>query len=178
MVRFRRLHSNVSDGLAEKEPRRRFGYNPDGTGFRIYASGPSHAVGLAIDLNRGLWGSVNERDELATTPPDYITRIQENASTGWGRGITSAIIRTRVMPANTRAGRQGHRAGRCCYKPFSLIVHDVLHGQQISGPISRRHLRSRTWFVEPRPPHRLQNHLCPDQGWKAAGDTDDFMTGL
>jgi glucose/arabinose dehydrogenase len=78
-------HSNVNDDELEKNRADVLQYNPDGTGFRIYASGIRNAVGLAIDPKSGeLWGSVNERDGLGDDlPPDYITRIQENGFYGW-----------------------------------------------------------------------------------------------
>jgi glucose/arabinose dehydrogenase len=78
-------HSNVNDDEFEKHRADVLQYNPDGTGFRIYASGIRNAVGLAIEPKTGvLWGSVNERDGLGDDlPPDYITRIQENGFYGW-----------------------------------------------------------------------------------------------
>jgi glucose/arabinose dehydrogenase len=78
-------HSNVSDDELEKNRADVLQYNPDGTGFRIYAPGIRNAVGLAIEPKTGeLWGSVNERDGLGDDlPPDYITRIRENGFYGW-----------------------------------------------------------------------------------------------
>jgi glucose/arabinose dehydrogenase len=78
-------HSNINDDELEKHRADVLQYNPDGTGFRIYASGIRNAVGLAIEPTTGeLWGSVNERDGLGDdVPPDYITRIQENGFYGW-----------------------------------------------------------------------------------------------
>lgn len=60
-------------------------YNPDGSGFRVYAYGLRNAVGIAVQPETGqLWGSVNERDELGDDlPPDYITRIQDGGFYGW-----------------------------------------------------------------------------------------------
>ncbi|PYP91439.1 MAG: sorbosone dehydrogenase [Candidatus Angelobacter sp. Gp1-AA117] len=60
-------------------------YNPDGSGFRIYAYGIRNAVGIAVQPETGqLWGSVNERDELGDNlVPDYITHIQDGGFYGW-----------------------------------------------------------------------------------------------
>jgi glucose/arabinose dehydrogenase len=60
-------------------------YNPDGTGFRVYAYGIRNAVGIAVQPGSGqLWGSVNERDDLGDNlPPDYITHIQDGGFYGW-----------------------------------------------------------------------------------------------
>ena len=60
-------------------------YNPDGSGFRIYASGIRNAVGIAIHPQTGqLWASVNERDGLGDDlVPDYITSVKEDGFYGW-----------------------------------------------------------------------------------------------
>lgn len=60
-------------------------YNPDGSGFRVYAYGLRNAVGITVQPETGqLWGSVNERDELGDDlPPDYITHIQDGGFYGW-----------------------------------------------------------------------------------------------
>ena len=80
-------HSNVFENPKENEDRRAdiLEYNPDGTGFRIYASGIRNAVGIAIHPQTGeLWASVNERDGLGDDlVPDYITRVKEGGFYGW-----------------------------------------------------------------------------------------------
>jgi glucose/arabinose dehydrogenase len=78
-------HSNVNDDEQEKNRADVLEYNPDGTGFRVYAWGIRNPVGLAIEPQTGqLWASVNERDALGDNlPPDYITRVQENGFYGW-----------------------------------------------------------------------------------------------
>jgi glucose/arabinose dehydrogenase len=60
-------------------------YNPDGTGFRLYASGIRNAVGIAVNPQTGdLWASVNERDELGDDlVPDYVTRVRDGGFYGW-----------------------------------------------------------------------------------------------
>ncbi len=60
-------------------------YNPDGTGYRIYAWGVRNAVGLAVHPQTGaLWCSTNERDGLGDDlVPDYISRVVENGFYGW-----------------------------------------------------------------------------------------------
>jgi glucose/arabinose dehydrogenase len=60
-------------------------YNPDGSGFRVYAYGIRNAVGIAVQPETGeLWGSVNERDGLGDDlVPDYITHIQDGGFYGW-----------------------------------------------------------------------------------------------
>lgn len=79
--------SNANENGNENEERRAdiLEYNPDGTGFRIYAYGIRNAVGIAVHPQTGdLWASVNERDELGDDlVPDYITRIRDGGFYGW-----------------------------------------------------------------------------------------------
>src|SRR5207237_4765741 len=59
--------SNDDEGGTAEEDRRAdvLEYNPDGSGFRLYATGIRNAVGIAVDPKTGrLWASVNERDGL------------------------------------------------------------------------------------------------------------------
>ncbi len=60
-------------------------FNPDGSGFRIYASGLRNCVGEAINPTTGdLWCSTNERDGLGDNlPPDYLTHVQDGGFYGW-----------------------------------------------------------------------------------------------
>ena len=80
-------HSNVFERPDENEERRAdiLEYNPDGSGFRIFASGIRNAVGIAIHPKTGeLWASVNERDGLGDDlVPDYITRVKDGGFYGW-----------------------------------------------------------------------------------------------
>src|SRR6266850_578155 len=60
-------------------------YNPDGTGFRIFASGLRNPTALAWQPGTNtLWTSVNERDNLGDDlAPDYITSVKEGGFYGW-----------------------------------------------------------------------------------------------
>ncbi|HLM58271.1 MAG TPA: sorbosone dehydrogenase family protein [Pyrinomonadaceae bacterium] len=79
--------TNVWERPDDKEERRAdiLEYNPDGTGFRVYAYGIRNAVGIAVHPETGeLWASVNERDGLGDDlVPDYITRVREGGFYGW-----------------------------------------------------------------------------------------------
>ncbi len=79
--------SNVWENPNEDEKNRAaiLEYNPDGTGFRLYATGIRNAVGIAIHPETSeLWASVNERDGLGDDlVPDYITRVREGGFYGW-----------------------------------------------------------------------------------------------
>ncbi len=83
-------HSNDADGVAgllrsEEHRADVLQFNPDGTGFRIYASGLRNCVGMAINPTNGdLYCSTNERDGLGDNlPPDYITHVQDGGFYGW-----------------------------------------------------------------------------------------------
>jgi glucose/arabinose dehydrogenase len=60
-------------------------FDPQGKGRRIYATGIRNCVGMAVNPSSGeVWCSTNERDGLGDNlPPDYITRVRENAFYGW-----------------------------------------------------------------------------------------------
>lgn len=59
--------------------------NPDGSGYRIYASGLRNPVGLAWQPNTDiLWTTVNERDNLGDNlVPDYATSLKDGGFYGW-----------------------------------------------------------------------------------------------
>lgn len=60
-------------------------YNPDGTGYKLFASGLRNPIGLAFNPKNGeLWTAVNERDELGDDlVPDYVTSVREGAFYGF-----------------------------------------------------------------------------------------------
>jgi glucose/arabinose dehydrogenase len=60
-------------------------YNPDGTGYRVFASGLRNPVGIAFSRRRNtLWAAVNERDGLGDDlVPDYVTSVKEGGFYGW-----------------------------------------------------------------------------------------------
>jgi len=60
-------------------------FNPDGTGFRVFASGLRNPVGLTLQPGTDtLWVAVNERDNLGDDlVPDYATSLKEGGFYGW-----------------------------------------------------------------------------------------------
>ena len=60
-------------------------FNPDGTGYRVYASGIRNPVGLALQPGTDiLWTAMNERDNLGDDlVPDYATSVREGGFYGW-----------------------------------------------------------------------------------------------
>jgi glucose/arabinose dehydrogenase len=79
--------SNVWEEPTTNEERRAsiLEYKPDGTGYRLFASGIRNAVGIAVHPRTGeLWASVNERDGLGDDlVPDYVTRVRDSGFYGW-----------------------------------------------------------------------------------------------
>ena len=60
-------------------------FNPDGSGYRVYASGIRNPVGLALQPGTDiLWTAVNERDNLGDDlVPDYATSVKDGGFYGW-----------------------------------------------------------------------------------------------
>jgi glucose/arabinose dehydrogenase len=60
-------------------------FNPDGSGYRIFASGIRNPVGLAWQPGTDtLWTAVNERDNLGDSlVPDYATSVRDGGFYGW-----------------------------------------------------------------------------------------------
>src|SRR5215470_3917514 len=73
-------------------------YNPDGTGFRVFASGLRNPVGLALQPGTDtLWTAVNERDNLGDDlPPEYTTSVKDGGFYGWPYSYIGAHVDTRV----------------------------------------------------------------------------------
>ncbi len=60
-------------------------FNPDGSGYRVYASGLRNPVGLALEPGTDtIWTTVNERDNLGDDlVPDYATSLKDGGFYGW-----------------------------------------------------------------------------------------------
>ncbi len=85
----KKLYVSVgSETNVGEEPEKRAAileYNPDGTGYRVYANGIRNPVGLAFHPVTGeMWTACNERDGLGNElVPDYITAVKEGGFYGW-----------------------------------------------------------------------------------------------
>jgi glucose/arabinose dehydrogenase len=73
-------------------------YSPDGTNFRVFASGLRNPVGLALQPGTNtLWTAVNERDNLGDdTPPEYATSVKDGGFYGWPYSYIGGHVDTRV----------------------------------------------------------------------------------
>jgi glucose/arabinose dehydrogenase len=60
-------------------------FNPDGSGYRVFASGIRNPVGLAWQPGTNtLWTAMNERDNLGDNlVPDYATSVKDGGFYGW-----------------------------------------------------------------------------------------------
>lgn len=60
-------------------------FNPDGSGYRIFASGIRNPVGLALQPGTDIvWTAINERDNLGDDlVPDYATSVRDGGFYGW-----------------------------------------------------------------------------------------------
>ena len=60
-------------------------FNPDGSGYRVYAFGIRNPVGLALQPGTDIvWTAVNERDNLGDDlVPDYATSLKDGGFYGW-----------------------------------------------------------------------------------------------
>jgi glucose/arabinose dehydrogenase len=173
-------HSNNNDDALEKNRADVLEYNPDGSGFRVYASGIRNAVGLAIEPQTAqLWGSVNERDGLGDDlPPDYITHIQEGGFYGW----PWYYVGNHQDPAH--AGKPPELASK-------VIVPDVLLQSHMASLCMTFYTASQfpaqfqgaafaaehgSWNRARRVGYKV---ICvPLKNGKASGEYDDFLTGF
>jgi glucose/arabinose dehydrogenase len=60
-------------------------YNPDGSGYRLFASGLRNPIGLAFNpTTKQLWTAVNERDGLGDDlVPDFVTSVKDGGFYGF-----------------------------------------------------------------------------------------------
>jgi glucose/arabinose dehydrogenase len=174
-------HSNVNDDAQEKHRADILQYNPDGSGFRIYAWGIRNAVGLAIEPQTGgLWASVNERDELGdNVPPDYITHIQENGFYGWPwyyignhqdprhQGEHPELAEKIIVPDVLI---QAHSASLCMTFYTATQFPAAYHGYAFAAEHGSWNRSNRTGYKV----------ICVPiaNGKSVGGEYDDFLTGF
>lgn len=95
------LSVGSEQNIGPKEEERRAAvleYNPDGTGFRLFASGLRNAVGKAFNPVTGmLWATVNERDGLGDDlVPDFFTSVKRGGFYGWPTYYIGSNVDPRV----------------------------------------------------------------------------------
>ncbi|HHY85504.1 MAG TPA: sorbosone dehydrogenase family protein [Verrucomicrobia bacterium] len=172
--------SNVSDDARERNRANVLEFNPDGSGFRIYAWGIRNPVGLAIEPTTGdLWASVNERDGLGDNlPPDYITRVQEGGFYGWPwyyignhqdprhEGKRPDLADKVIVPDVLV---QAHMASLC----MTFYTGTQFPPEYRGGAFAAEH---GSWNRHQRVGYKVI--YVPIQDGKATGEYVDFMTGF
>jgi len=174
-------HSNDNDDAFEKHRADILQYNPDGSAFRIYATGIRNAVGLAIEPQTGgLWASVNERDQIGDNlPPDYITHIEENGFYGWPwfylgdhqdprhKGEHPELAGKIIVPDVLL---QAHSASLC----MTFYTASQFPSQYRGCAFAAEH---GSWNRSVRTGYKI---ICVPikDGKSVAGEYDDFLTGL
>ena len=75
-------------------------FNPDGSGFRIFASGLRNVIGLTCHPQTGaVWATVQERDALGDDlVPDYVTSVKDGGFYGWPYYYIGANPDPRMSP--------------------------------------------------------------------------------
>jgi glucose/arabinose dehydrogenase len=88
-------------GVEEEKRAAILEYNPDGSGYRVFASGIRNPVGLAFNPVTGqLWATCNERDGLGDDlVPDYFTSVREGGFYGWPYSYIGANLDPRMRGA-------------------------------------------------------------------------------
>jgi len=96
--------SNIAEKGIENEKFRAniLEINPDGSGFKVYASGLRNPVGMGwAPGTKTLWTVVNERDKLGDElVPDYFTSVKKDGFYGWPYSYFGQHIDSRVAPSN------------------------------------------------------------------------------
>jgi glucose/arabinose dehydrogenase len=155
-------------------------YNPDGTGFRIFASGLRNPVGLALQPGTDIiWTCVNERDNLGDDlPPEYATSVKDGGFYGWPYSYIGSHVDTRVPQKDTDLVKRA-------------LVPDILIPAH-SAPLGL------AFYMGTQFPQRFRNGLfvalhgswnrssangykvifVPFQNGKPSGPPEDFLTGF
>lgn len=172
--------SNVSDDAREERRASILQYNPDGSGYRLYASGIRNPVGLAVHPETGdVWTSVNERDELGDhLVPDYVTRVQEGGFYGWPWYYIGPNQDPRHM------GKRPELRDRVIVPDVLLQSHSAsLDMTFYTGSQFPRDYRNHAFAAEHGSWNRSRRTgykvvRIPLRGGKATGEYEDFMTGF
>ncbi len=89
-------------------------YNPDGTGFRVFASGLRNPVGSGVAAgNEHTRTAVNERDNLGDDTAARVRDVrQRRRLLRWPYSYIGAHVDTRVPQSEPELVKRAHRAGR------------------------------------------------------------------
>jgi glucose/arabinose dehydrogenase len=178
-------HSNDADGVAgllrsEEHRADVLQFNPDGSGFRIFASGIRNCVGMAINPTTGdLYCSTNERDGLGDNlPPDYITNVQDGGFYGW----PWYYLGNHVDPRHK--GEHPELAGKVIVPDVLLQAHSAslemtfYEGNQFPAEYRGDGFAAEhgSWNRSRRTGYKVIRVIMRDG--KPTGEYEDFMTGF
>jgi glucose/arabinose dehydrogenase len=155
-------------------------YNPDGTGFRIFASGIRNPVGLTLQPGTNtIWTAVNERDNLGDDlVPDYATSVKDGGFYGWpycyiGNHVDSRVPQEKpdlvaratvpdiLIPAHSAALGLTFYAGTQFPQHYRNGLFVALHG---------------SWNRSKAAGYKVI--FVPFQNGKPSGPIEDFLTGF
>ena len=140
-------------------------FNPDGSGYRVYASGIRNPVGLALQPGTDIvWTAVNERDNLGDDlVPDYATSLKDGGFYGWPYSYIGQNYDPRYAGRVSRSRQARDRARRADPGARGRARHHLLHRHAISAALSQRRLRGAARIVEPVGGVGLQGGVLPDE---------------
>lgn len=170
--------SNVDSG----EPEQRAAisrYNPDGSGYELYATGTRNPTSIYFHPTTGeLWASVQERDLLGDDlVPDYLTRIEQGGFYGWPyayfgpnedprrKGEKPDLVKKAIVPdvslgAHTAVIDWKFYTGKQFPAKYQGGAFVALHG---------------SWNRSKRVGYSVA--FVPMKGGQAAGPAEEFLTG-
>lgn len=144
-------------------------YNPDGTGYRPFATGLRNPNGLVFNpVTHELWAVVNERDGLGDDlVPDYFTSVKDGGFYGWPYSYIGANLDPRM------GGKGQDLAARAIIPDVLIQAHSAPLGAVFyTGALFPQRLRERrvrrpARLLEPVAAHRLQGGAGPLPEWEA-----------
>ena len=145
-------------------------FNPDGTGYRVYASGIRNPVGLALQPGTDIiWTAMNERDNLGDDlVPDYATSVKDGGFYGWPYSYIGENYDPRYIGSFPDLVKRTHRSGRAAAGACGGARHHVLHRQPVPAALPQWRVRRAAWIVESIGRVGLQGGVLPD-GQRQAG---------
>lgn len=174
--------SNIAENGFENEKHRGaiLEINPDGSGFKVFASGLRNPVGMGwAPGTKTLWTVVNERDELGDDlVPDYLTSVKENAFYGWPYSYFGQHIDTRVKQLKPKLVK------KAVVPDFALGAHTASLGLAFyTGNAFPEKYRNGAFIAQHGSWNRsiLSGYrmvFVPFKDGKPSGPAEDFLTGF
>lgn len=154
--------------------------NPDGSQFRVYASGLRNPVGMGwAPGTNTLWTVVNERDELGDNlVPDYLTSVQENGFYGWPYSYYGHHPDPRIAPADTTLIQKAlvpdlSIGAHTASLGLAFYTHDRFPAKYHNGAFIAQH---GSWNRKPIAGYKVI--FVPFKNGKPTGKIEDFLTGF